>query len=55
MHHEHRRRDPGTARAFALQSMQFHATAARRQAIQHRLARLDRKLAEPSPVVAPLF
>lgn len=55
VHHEHRRRDPRTARSFALQSMRFHATPARREAIQYRLARLERKLAEPPPVVASLF
>jgi uncharacterized protein YprB with RNaseH-like and TPR domain len=55
VHHEHRRRDPGTARAFALQALRFHGGPARRQAIEHRLARLDRKMGEPAPAVRPLF
>jgi hypothetical protein len=44
VHHEHRLRDPRSARAFALTSLPLQATAARRHALQHRLARLDRKL-----------
>ena len=52
IHHEHRLRDPRTARAFALQSAPHQSTAARRLALQHRLARLESKLV-PQP--APLF
>ena len=55
VHHEHRRRDPGTARTFALQALQFQGSPTRRQAVHHRLARLDRKMSEPRPAVAPLF
>jgi uncharacterized protein YprB with RNaseH-like and TPR domain len=44
VHHEHRLRDPRTAREVALESMPLQTTAARRQALQHRLARLDRKV-----------
>lgn len=48
VHHEHRLRDPRTARTFALKSAPLQATSSRQQALQHRLARLDRKLvAEP--------
>ena len=48
VHHEHRLRDPRTARSFALRSAPLQATSSRQQALQHRLARLDRKLvAEP--------
>ena len=48
VHHEHRLRDPRTARSFALRSAHLQASSARQQALQHRLARLDRKLvAEP--------
>jgi uncharacterized protein YprB with RNaseH-like and TPR domain len=47
VHHEHRLRDPLSARTFALQSMKLPQTVARRAAVQHRLARLDRKLGEP--------
>jgi uncharacterized protein YprB with RNaseH-like and TPR domain len=44
VHHEHRLRDPRSARTFALQSMNFASTLAKRDAVEHRLARLDRKL-----------
>ena len=48
VHHEHRLRDPRTARTFAMRSAPLQATSSRQQALQHRLARLDRKLvAEP--------
>ncbi len=46
VHHEHRLRDPGAARTFAVQGLQCQPTAARRQALTHRLARLERKLGE---------
>jgi hypothetical protein len=63
VHHEHRLRDLYAARGFALQSLQFNTTLTRTQAVQHRLARLDRKLAypqrnrlaNPSSEPAPLF
>jgi hypothetical protein len=56
VHHEHRRRDPLSARGFALQSLLLPLSAARRDALHHRVARLDRKLAsEPVPRSAPLF
>jgi uncharacterized protein YprB with RNaseH-like and TPR domain len=45
VHHEHRERDLRAARAFAMRSLPLHDSAPRRQALQHRLARLDRKLA----------
>ena len=52
VHHEHRLRDPLSARTFALQSMKLTQTVARREAVQHRLARLDRKLGEkPAPTL----
>jgi uncharacterized protein YprB with RNaseH-like and TPR domain len=44
VHHEHRLRDPRSARTFALQSLRLQATLARQNAVQHRLNRLDRKL-----------
>ena len=48
VHHEHRLGDPRTARTFAMRSAPLQATSSRQQALQHRLARLDRKLvAEP--------
>jgi len=55
VHHEHRLRDLQAARSFARQSLTLQATPSRRQATQHRLARLDRKLGEIGPVHAVLF
>jgi uncharacterized protein YprB with RNaseH-like and TPR domain len=46
IHHEHRLRDPQTARALALSALPLQATRARVRAVEHRLARLDRKLEE---------
>ena len=55
VHHEHRLRDPSSARAFAVKSLRLPATQSRREALEHRLARLDRKLGNAAPDVAPLF
>jgi uncharacterized protein YprB with RNaseH-like and TPR domain len=44
VHHEHRDRDLEAAKAFALQSLEVDAQPAWTEAVQHRLARLDRKL-----------
>ena len=44
IHHEHRVRDLGAARSFALQSLDYPGTASHRDAVNHRLARLDRKI-----------
>ena len=44
VHHEHRARNLHEARRFAMRSLQFNVTRARQHAIQHRLARLDRKI-----------
>jgi uncharacterized protein YprB with RNaseH-like and TPR domain len=44
VHLEHRRRDPRSARAFALRLLQVNDSPVRRQAAEYRLARLDRKL-----------
>ena len=60
VHHEHRERDLNAAKTFALRSLQLQATAARQQAVQYRLARLDRKMGSrpaidrPSPSLFPL-
>jgi len=54
IHHEHRLRDPGSARSFALKSLRLPATHSRREALEHRLARLNRKLGDP-PAAMPLF
>ena len=56
VHHEHRRRDPLSARGFAMQSLQMPLTASRREALHHRVARLERKLASaPAVTMASLF
>jgi uncharacterized protein YprB with RNaseH-like and TPR domain len=55
VHHEHRLRDLQAARHFALQSLSAPATPSRREATQHRLARLDRKLGDAGAVSVPLF
>jgi hypothetical protein len=44
VHHEHRERDLNVAKTFALRSLQLQATPVRQQAVQYRLARLDRKI-----------
>jgi len=45
IHHEHRRRDLGAAKSFALRSLESGVRPAWRDAVQHRLARLERKMA----------
>ena len=55
VHHEHRLRDLEAARSFALRSLQLHDSASRTQALQHRLARLNRKLGTPAADASPLF
>ena len=55
VHHEHRVRDLEAARRFAVQSLQFNGSRARTEAVQHRLARLDRKLGGSSASPAVLF
>ena len=55
VHHEHRARDLQAARRFALKTLQFNVSVARTQAVQHRLARLDRKLSVPTAESAQLF
>ena len=47
VHLEHRERDPGAARRYALQSLQFNVSRSRVEAVHYRLARLDRKLGDP--------
>jgi hypothetical protein len=51
VHHEHRARDLSAAHAFAQRSATLQTTPSRRQALQHRLARIERKLvALPLPL-----
>jgi hypothetical protein len=45
IHHEHRERDLRRARDLAYRSLQFTSSRSRLKAVEHRLARLDRKLA----------
>jgi hypothetical protein len=45
IHHEHRERDLPTARELAVRSLRSEDDLRRREAVRHRLARLDRKLA----------
>jgi hypothetical protein len=49
VHHEHRERDLEAAKAFALRSLEAEAQPAWTRAVQHRLARLDRKLKLTEP------
>jgi hypothetical protein len=53
VHHEHRERDLDVAKMFALRSLQLQATAVRQQAVQYRLARLDRKMGSRSAIDHP--
>lgn len=55
VHHEHRLRDPGAARLFALNSLRFASSLSRQAAVRHRLARLERKLAAPAFTHGSLF
>jgi tetratricopeptide (TPR) repeat protein len=51
VHHEHRVRDLRTARRFAGQSLQLASHPTRREAVRHRVARLDRKLGAQPPLL----
>jgi hypothetical protein len=55
VHHEHRARDLQAARLFALRALHIESTAARVQAVHHRLARLTRKLGQTPVESAGLF
>jgi hypothetical protein len=55
VHHEHRLRSLLSARNLAMRSLQFDATVTRREAVEHRLSRLDRKLARTEPAALSLF
>lgn len=46
VHHEHRARNLSAARALTLRSLTCQGTMAKRELLQHRLARLDRKLGD---------
>ena len=51
VHHEHRLRSLLSARGLAMRSLQLDATTTRREATEHRLARLDCKLAHVEPAM----
>jgi len=46
IHHEHRLRDLGVAKAFALRTLQSGTRPAWHEAARHRLARIERKMAD---------
>jgi tetratricopeptide (TPR) repeat protein len=55
VHCEHRLRSLPSARRLAMRSLLLDMTHARREAIEHRVARLDRKLARVEPALPALF
>jgi uncharacterized protein YprB with RNaseH-like and TPR domain len=55
VHYEHRRRDFGAAKSFALRALQVDRGSAREQATRHRVARLDRKMGVVSEEAGLLF
>ena len=55
VHHEHRLRDPVSARRFALRSLQVETRTSQRVAATHRLVRLNRKLGHAPVDAAQLF
>ena len=55
IHHEHRVRDLAAARQFALRSLEAEVPPAWTKAVQHRLARLDRKLVSQKSEVRSLW
>jgi len=55
VHHEHRLRDLPAARRFAMQSLQSSGNSTRRESAQHRVLRLDRKIAARNAGPAPLL
>lgn len=55
VHHEHRLRDFAVARTFALQSLELPGAPSRRQASEHRLARINRKLGVEGDTAPPIL
>ena len=53
IHHEHRARDLETARSFALHALRMQPTVPHLRAVQHRLARLDRKMGSQAAATPP--
>jgi uncharacterized protein YprB with RNaseH-like and TPR domain len=52
VHHEHRARDLQAARMFAMRSLPLQATPGRREAVQYRLARIERKMSSLFPLTS---
>jgi len=55
VHHEHRLRDLRSAKTFALNSLRLPVTPTRRNALEHRLARLNRKIGGDGREATSLF
>jgi tetratricopeptide (TPR) repeat protein len=54
VHHEHRDRDLESARRYALRALQSEADPTKREAVRHRLARIERKLGQrPNETAEP--
>jgi len=49
IYHEHRSRDLGTARSLVLDVLQDDLSGNRKEAAEHRLRRLERKLSDRAP------
>lgn len=55
VHYEHRRRDLGAAKSFALRALQIDRGSTREHATRHRVSRLDRKMGVASEEAGSLF
>ena len=55
VHYEHRQRDFGAAKSFALRALQIDRGSTREHATRHRVARLDRKMGVVSEDAGSLF
>jgi uncharacterized protein YprB with RNaseH-like and TPR domain len=55
VHYEHRQRDLGAAKSFALRALQIDRGSTREHATRHRVARLDRKMGVTPGDAASLF
>ena len=55
VHYEHRQRDLGAARSFALRALQIDRGSTREQATRHRVSRLDRKMGGAPDDAGSLF
>ena len=55
VHYEHRQRDLGAAKSFALRALQIDRGSTREQATRHRVSRLDRKMGGAPDDAGSLF